>query len=360
MPSLNGVDREQQHQAWNLSTSIHHSSILIMLFTSLLFIWSIVFANCSLVNHEHLFPSYPPPDSQDFHPTPPHVRHPIPSLYHTRYSEQTFIGTHDAAAIRMKENGWTLSGNQYYNISTQLASGVRLLQAQGHRDPNGSDQFRLCHFNCALMDGGSLNELLYNVKDFLEREKNEVVTLLFVNTGVPLERWAKAFFDTGLDVVSYIPPPDKRHGNMQISDWPTIASMLSANKRLVTFLSSGADETIVPFLLPEFDYIFETDFGIESPDQYSCAPARPSYPGSYVPDRLAMVNHFLCAKFLGFRFPNASFVGTTNAAGFSVGMLGEHAVRCMGFYERRPNFLLVDFFNEGDVFGVERGLNEIE
>jgi hypothetical protein len=158
MPSLNGVDREQQHQAWNLSTSIHHSSILIMLFTSLLFIWSIVFANCSLVNHEHLFPSYPPPDSQDFHPTPPHVRHPIPSLYHTRYSEQTFIGTHDAAAIRMKENGWTLSGNQYYNISTQLASGVRLLQAQGHRDPNGSDQFRLCHFNCALMDGGSLNE----------------------------------------------------------------------------------------------------------------------------------------------------------------------------------------------------------
>jgi hypothetical protein len=210
------------------------------------------------------------------------------------------------------------------------------------------------------MDGGSLNELLYNVKDFLEREKNEVVTLLFVNTGVPLERWAKALFDTGLDVVSYIPPPDKRHGNMQISDWPTIASMLSANKRLVTFLSSGADETIVPFLLPEFDYIFETDFGIESPGQYSCAPARPSYPGSYVPDRLAMVNHFLCAKFLGFRFPNASFVGTTNAAGFSVGMLGEHAVRCMGFYERRPNFLLVDFFNEGDVFGVERGLNEIE
>jgi hypothetical protein len=329
-----------------------------MLFALLTVIWRVVLSDCSSVDQQCLFPSYPPPDTQDFHPTPPRIRHPIPSLYHTRYSEQTFIGTHDAAAIRTKENGWTLSGNQYYNISTQLASGVRLLQAQGHRDPNGSDEIRLCHFNCALMDGGSLNEFLYNVKDFLEREKNEVVTLLFVNTGVPLEHWAKAFFDTGVDIVSYIPPPAKRYGNMRISDWPTIASMISANKRLVTFLSSGADENTVPYLLPEFDYIFETDFGIESPVQFSCAPARPSYPGSYVPDRLALVNHFLYAKFLGFRFPNASFAGTTNAAGFRVGMLGEHAVRCRGLYERRMNFLLVDFFNEGDVFAVERGLNE--
>jgi hypothetical protein len=175
---------------------------------------------------------------------------------------------------------------------------------------------------------------------------------------VPLERWAKAFFETGLDILSYIPPPDKRHGNMHISDWPPISSMISANKRLVTFLSSDADESTVPFLLPEFDYIFETDFGIESPDQYSCAPARPSYPGGYVPDRLALVNHFLYAKFLGFRFPNASFASTTNSDGFRVGMLGEHAVRCRGLYERRPNFLLVDFFNEGDIFSVERGMNE--
>lgn len=329
-----------------------------MFFTCLALACSIVSAQCSSIEQQYLFPSYPSPDTKDFHPTPPRTRHPVPSLYHARYSEQTFIGTHNAAAIRTKENGWTLSGNQYFNVSTQLASGVRLLQAQGHRDPNGSDEIRLCHFNCALMDGGSLNGFLTVVKDFLEREQNEVVTLLFVNTGVPLESWAKAFFETGLDLLSYIPPASKRQGNMHISDWPTIASMVSSNTRLVTFLSSGANEQLVPFLLPEFDYIFETNFGIESPDQFSCAPARPSYPGTYVPDRLSLVNHFLYAKFLGFRYPNASFAGTTNADGFKVGMLGEHSVRCRGFYERRMNFLLVDFFNEGDVFGVERGMNE--
>lgn len=296
-------------------------------------------------------------NTQGFHPAPPGTRHPVPSLYHHRYSEQTFIGTHNAAAIRTKDNNWSLSGNQYFNVSTQLASGVRLLQAQGHLDPNGGERIRLCHFNCALMDGGSLDDFLLSVKEFLERESSEVVTLLFVNTGVPLRLWAKAFFDAGLDVMSYIPPPDKRHGNMYTSDWPTIASMVTANKRLVTFLSSGANEHWVPYLLPEFDYLFETDFGIESPDQYSCGSARPWYPDNYVPDRLSLVNHFLYAKFLGFRFPNASFAGTTNAAGFHIGELGEHAVRCRDLYGRRPNFLLVDFFNEGDVFAVEEGMN---
>lgn len=298
----------------------------------------------------------------EFSPKPPGTRHPVPSLRHHRYSEQTFIGTHNAAAIRTKENNWSLSGNQYFNISTQLKSGVRLLQAQGHLDPNDSSSIRLCHFNCALMDGGSLQSLLETIKAFLEHEKEEVLTLLFVNTGVPLHIWTQAFFTSGLDVLSYIPPASKRHGNMHIIDWPTINEMISNNKRLVTFLSSGADEELAPFLLPEFDYLFETDFGIENPSQYACEPARPRYPGSpggagYVPDRLSLVNHFLYAKFLGFRFPNASFAATTNSAGFRVGELGEHAARCRGAYGRRPNFLLVDFWNEGDVFAVEWGLN---
>jgi hypothetical protein len=320
-------------------------------------LYYIAIARCSLSNRQLPVQSTPA-YTNGFHQSPPRTRHPIPSLYYHRYSEQTFIGTHNAAAIRTKENNWSLSGNQYYNVSTQLASGVRLLQAQGHIDPNGSDDIRLCHFNCALMDGGSLLEFLQTVEDSLQRNPNEVLTLLFVNTGVPLAFWAKAFFESRLDLLSYIPPANKRNGQMLTSDWPTIAHMVATNKRLVTFLSSGADEEAVPFLLSEFDYLFETDFGIERSDQYSCAPARPRWAnGSFVPDRLSLVNHFLYARFLGFRFPNASFAGETNAAGFRVGDLGEHAVRCRGAYGRRPNFFLVDLSNEGDVFAVEEGMS---
>lgn len=67
-----------------------------------------------------------------------------------------------------------LVGNQYFNLTTQLESGVRMIQAQGHRDPNGgSDSIRLCHFNCALMDGGSLDTYLHVAKNWLEDNPDE-------------------------------------------------------------------------------------------------------------------------------------------------------------------------------------------
>lgn len=296
-------------------------------------------------------------DEGDPNPKLPSARRPVPALYHQRYSEQTFIGAHDSPALRTEDNGWSLSGNQYFNLSAQLTSGIRLIQGQGHRDPAGTGQIRLCHFNCALMDGGSLEEYLLTIKTWLDGNPYEVVTLLFVNTGVPLAQWIKAYYDAGLDTVSFIPPPNKRHGNMAIDDWPCVSEMVDANQRAVTFLSYGANEDIAPFLLPEFDYLFETDFGIESPEQYSCTPARPRLPAPIIPDRLSLINHFLYAKFLGFRYPNVTYANYTNAAGFHVGMLGEHAARCRSMYERRPNFLLVDFFNEGEVFDVEYGMN---
>lgn len=65
-------------------------------------------------------------DDHDPYPKRPGSRKPVPALYNQRYSEQTFIGTHDAAALRTEENGYSLSGNQYFNISTQLNSGVRV------------------------------------------------------------------------------------------------------------------------------------------------------------------------------------------------------------------------------------------
>ena len=134
---------------------------------------------------------------------------------------------------------------------------------------------------------------------FLESNPFEVVTLLFVNTGVPLRQWAKAFFDSGADVLSFVPPPWLRYRSMRIGDWPTISEMVANNQRLVTFLSNGANPALVPYLLPEFQHVFETDFGITAPDQYTCAPARPRWPGSYVPDCLSLVDHFLYAEFLG-------------------------------------------------------------
>ena len=186
-----------------------------------------------------------------------------------------------------------------------------------------------------------------------------MVTFLFVSTNPTLRHWAETYRRTGFDTISYVPPASKR-GKMLISDWPTIQDMTMSGQRAVTFLSSNTNENAVPYLLNEWSYLFETNFINDRPTDFPCSPSRPppSFEGAPIPgNRLSLVNHFLYANFFGWRYPNISYIEHTNSAGFEVGQLGEHAVRCRGIYGRRPNFLLVDFWNEGDVWGVEEGMN---
>ncbi|KAL9082427.1 MAG: hypothetical protein Q9159_006416 [Coniocarpon cinnabarinum] len=304
------------------------------------------------------YPLEPDPSLYDIPwPKAPSRRQPMPNLNARKYSDITFIGAHNSEALRTPENDWSLFGNQYFNLTTQLDSGVRVIQAQGHRDPEGTAQIRLCHSFCVFMDGGSLDGYLTEAKAWLDANPGEFLTFVWVNVRVPLPHWVMAYYNTGFDVISYAPPEDKR-GRMRVDDWPTIDEMLDSGKRAVTFLSNGADEDRIPWLLSEFDYVFETAYDNEDPENFDCEVERPCWPHSMVPDRLSFVNHFLYAKAgFGFVYPNATYANHTNGAGTTEGELGEHAMRCRARYERRPNFLLVDFFNEGDVWAVEHGMN---
>ena len=329
---------------------------MLMLYCYVLLVW-IVLATASVGP-----PCIPPsePDLRGLYAQPfpkaPGRRIADPDLYQRKYSDVTFIGAHNSEALRTEENEWSLFGNQYFNLTVQLDAGVRLIQAQGHPDPEGSRRIHLCHSFCLFMDGGTLEGYLLEAKAWLARNPLEVLTFLFVNVDVDLERWAEAYYMTGFDMVSYMPPPDKR-GSMTLEDWPTLEEMVLSGKRAVTFLSRGANEEAVPWLLSEFEYMFETNYNNEDPDDFDCEVDRPHWPPSYIPNRLSLVNHFLYAKLFGFVYPNATYANHTNGAGFKTGELGEHAVRCRERYERRPNFFLVDFFNEGDVWAVEHGMN---
>lgn len=91
---------------------------------------------------------------------------------------------------------------------------------------------------------------------------------------------------------------------------------------------------------------------------FACTPSRPHFPGTRpVPLHLSLVNHFLYKTAFGISYPHAQLASHTNGPGFSMGEMGEHAARCRTYYGRRPNFLLVDFFSEGDVWAVEHGMN---
>jgi hypothetical protein len=42
---------------------------------------------------------------------------------------------------------------------------------------------------------------------------------------------------------------------MKQSQWPTLGEMIDSGKRVVVFLDSGADTSVVNFILPEFEMV---------------------------------------------------------------------------------------------------------
>ncbi len=95
------------------------------------------------------------------------------ALCSRRYSNVTHVGAHDSAFV-----GFFPTDNQYTSASDVLNMGVRFLQAQTHSHNAGIE---MCHTSCLELDAGSLQSYLAPIKDWLDRNPNEVVTLLLTN-----------------------------------------------------------------------------------------------------------------------------------------------------------------------------------
>ena len=97
--------------------------------------------------------------------------------------------------------------------------------------------------------------------------------MLFTNNdGIDVTVWANAFESTGIADMAFVPsftatPADTLN-------WPTLGSMISSGKRIVIFLDSGADRTKVNYILPEFDYAWETPFD-QTDSSFPCTVDRP-------------------------------------------------------------------------------------
>ncbi len=85
-----------------------------------------------------------------------------PSLCSRAYNNITQLGAHDSPFLRNKDTSFSTSGNHYYDTTTQLDAGVRLLSAQVHKNDNGTgaDAWHLCHSSCDLLDAGTLETFL--------------------------------------------------------------------------------------------------------------------------------------------------------------------------------------------------------
>ncbi|KAJ8067369.1 hypothetical protein OCU04_004720 [Sclerotinia nivalis] len=251
-----------------------------------------------------------------------------------KWSNISQIGTHDSAFV-----GDLPTQNQNIDVTAQLKAGVRFLQAQTHYFLN---TLTLCHTSCFELDAGPAVDYLSDIKNWLDANPNEVVTLLLTNGDyVPVGNFSAVMEASGLANYAYTPPHQ-----LAIDEWPTLQEMITAGDRLVMFLDYDANTNVAPYILPEFSYFFETAYDVTTPTFPTCALDRPG--GSNGEGLLPLINHYLDVNIFGILIPDRAAAAKTNAA-TGAGSIGAQADLCTTTWGRPPRVMLLDYFNTGKI-----------
>ncbi|AFR95551.1 hypothetical protein C343_03654 [Cryptococcus neoformans C23] len=265
------------------------------------------------------------------------------------YSNVTFIGAHDSYAV-----GSSVADDQDQDVTSQLNDGIRTLQIQAH---NASDGIHLCHSSCSLLDGGLMSDYLSTVASWVNDNPNDVITLVIVNSdNLPPTSFSPAFESAGLSSKVYTPSSQPT----QLSDWPTLSDMIDAGTTVVAFMDYEADTSSVPYLLDEFAAMWEDAYGVTS-QEFGCAVNRSSGDSSSQP---FLINHFLDNTYsfssTQFFVPNKDKLNETNAE-TGTGSIGYHVNNCRQLWGRKPNHILLDFYNSNgnSPFNVAASLNGV-
>ncbi|CAI2188457.1 17399_t:CDS:2 [Funneliformis geosporum] len=266
------------------------------------------------------------------------------------YSDIAYVTTHNAYAV-----GKQASANQNYNVSMQLKDGVRGLMLNSVFPDDNPKEMHLCHVSCNLFDAGPAVNTLTTIADWLNENPNEVVTIIWDNSAnVPTSVFNDIYTQSGLDKFGHV---------QEVANWPSLAKMIDSGKRLVNFINPPSDGSI-PWLITEFEYVFETPFENTNPNAWQCTIDRPK--GIQLP--LYVLNHFLYSSLLPpfssggeqIELPQPGLANVTNSAS-----LAGHAQQCQQTFNRIPNFVAVDFYDQGgndgqNVFSIVAELNRVK
>lgn len=281
-----------------------------------------------------------------------------PDLCDRKYNNVTHMGAHDAAFLRDSSTDNSVAGNQYYNATKALSAGIRLLSAQVH---NSNGTLELCHTTCALLDAGSLEDWLAKIKYWLDENPNEVVTILLVNSDdEDVSSFGAVYESSNISTYGYTPATTSA-----TTDWPTLQTMIDDGTRLVSFLAAVNYSSTYPYLLNEWDYVFETAYEITAASEFNCSLDRPSTlsdaSSAVAAGYLPLMNHFLYKSLTSTAMlPDVDAIATTNSDNSSLsGSLAWEAYECDAEWGQAPTFALVDFYSVGPAVEVADNINGI-
>lgn len=245
----------------------------------------------------------------------------------------SYATTHNA--MSNAEEGWFFP-NQSFSITRQLDDGARALMLDTWYF--GGDVV-LCHggdlIPCDLSGMKPLIDGLAEIKDFLDRRPNDVVSIIFESYVTEADTAAE-FLAAGLMPYLHVQPA--------ASPWPSLRDLVEAGTRLVVFTDDGSAS--LPWHLYVWSHAWETHFSNATAFDFSCVINRGSMSNS-----LFILNHFLTN-------PLAS-PGLANLVNHNP-LFIDRSLQCQSEGGQLPNFVTVDFYDIGDVFDVVDQLNGVE
>ncbi|KAI1318565.1 hypothetical protein EDD11_006255 [Mortierella claussenii] len=263
------------------------------------------------------------------------------------YDQVSYATTHNAYAYTP---AGALALNQHNDIPTQLADGIRGLMLDAYNTPNNSTtDIELCHTSCSgLLDAGPLSKVLAQIKTFMDTNPNEVITIFWENAAnLPPARFQTVYQAAGLSKYLYTQTTGT-------TTWPTLAEMISSGKRLVNYVDSGADAS-VPWLMNEYDFIFETPYHIPKGSEYPCTVDRPKGERK----QMYVLNHFISGSInidgVSADIPQPDAAATTNGNDLTT-----HVNSCQSTFSQIPSFVAVDFYEEGSVLPTVAQINGLQ
>lgn len=215
-----------------------------------------------------------------------------------------------------------------------VASALRVRKLLG-LTPSGPVEPYMCHGLCEL-GSTPLEPAMVDVRKWMQSNPREVITFIVQDEGVTPQQTAAVFEKAGLLRYVYTQREDE--------PWPTLGEMIRSGKRLVVFMENQSGGRAYPWQMPAFTWVQDTPYYYTSAEQFSCAKLR-----GEADSPLFLINHWLS---------NYLTRVTDSAAVNSTGVLGERVDQCR-VQRRFPNFVAVNFYDLGDLFGVVDRLNGV-
>jgi hypothetical protein len=251
-------------------------------------------------------------------------------LIDTWYGQPTESGGVITAERSLARAQSELTSGKAQEISPAMQRTINRLRGE---QTLGPVEVFMCHTLCEL-GATSLTEQLDGLKAWMDSHPREVVTVFIQDATTPQDT-AEVFEQAGLADLAYVHQPG--------AQWPTLQQMIDSGKRLVVLMENESGGTRYPYLQQGFDLVQDTGYTYATVDDFDCAPNRGRKDA-----QILLVNHWLSSF--------TRLVSNAQKAN-AEDILGTRVRSCQAEREMMPNYVAVNWYDQGDLMQVVDDLN---